>query len=103
MARGMPVQHPGGRYIQPGSPPCIMSISPTSGKVGVAVVAIIRGGGFNSDSQVKVDGTADPLTTFVSDTELRADFPGALTAGVHTVTVDTDGMLSNGVTYPVAP
>lgn len=100
MVRGLPVRHPGGLYVQPGSKPIVMGLQPPSGKVGVAQTVVITGGGFGPASVLTVDGS--PLAaTFIDDTHLSAFFPGPITPGVWPVTVTTGALTSNAVNFPI--
>jgi uncharacterized repeat protein (TIGR01451 family) len=66
--------------------PIVTSVSPSSGRPGVAQPVTVNGGGFAPGAAVAVGGVVATTVAFVSATKLTATFP-ALPAGNHNVTV----------------
>lgn len=84
----------------PYPPPMIVSISPASRPINTPVTITIQGSGFFSDSVVKGDaGTL--VSTFVSANLMTADVPGIGTPGTRAITVTSDAIVSNAVTFTI--
>lgn len=93
--------------VVPGAPvPTLSAIAPMTVTVGAAdTTLIVSGGGFRTESVVRVDGVA-VATTFVASARLDAVVPSAVfaTAGTHEVTVATtppDGGTGGGISTPL--
>ncbi|MCC7542207.1 MAG: IPT/TIG domain-containing protein [Deltaproteobacteria bacterium] len=70
--------------------PTLTSITPTSAPAGSPLVLVAIGFGFTHQSEIRLDGAAQP-TTFVSATELGASVPAEalVMAGTRSITVHT--------------
>lgn len=99
MARGIPVSHPGGLYVQPGSKPAILGIDPPSTKINVAAVVTITGGGFAPGSVIKLDGNDLASPVFIDDTHMRVTIPSFAVPGAMSLTVTTGALVSNAVNF----
>lgn len=99
MARGVPVRHPGGLYVQPGSNPAILGIDPPSTMVNVAATVTITGGGFAPGSVIKLDGVTLAAPVFVDDTHMRVTIPSFAVPGAKALTVTTGALASNAVNF----
>jgi hypothetical protein len=89
-------------WIHEGTPggPTITLLSPNTGTVAVLVTIEVDGSGFVAGSTVEVNGAAQ-ATTFVSATELTADYTPA-TIGAKQVTVrNPDDSESNDAAFLV--
>lgn len=100
MARGIPVRHPGGLYVQPGSKPIILGIDPPSTRINVAATVTITGGGFAPGSVIKLDGNA-LVPVFIDDTHMRVAIPSFAVPGAKALTVTTGTLVSNAVNFQI--
>lgn len=80
-------------------PAVVSSLTPSTSVVSLPVSLTVTGTGFSSTSVISFGGPV--ATTFVSDTSLTAEVTAPGTAGVVSVNVDTDGVLSNSVDFTV--
>jgi hypothetical protein len=101
MGRGIPVRHPGGLYVQPGSKPIILGIDPPSAKINVAATVTITGGGFTPSSAVKLDGNDLVGEQFIDDTHIRIGIPSFAAPGSKALTVTTGALVSNAVNFQI--
>lgn len=101
MARGIPINHPGGLYVQPGSKPIVMNVAPASARINVAASVLITGGGFSPSSVISLDGNALAAPTFIDDTHMRVTIPSFAVPGTKSLVVTTGTLDSNAVTFPV--
>lgn len=99
MARGTPIKHPGGLYVQPGSKPIVMNVAPASTKINVPATVVITGGGFSPSSAIKLDGNALAAPTFIDDTHMRVTIPSFAVPGSKSLVVTTGALDSNAVTF----
>ncbi len=76
--------------------PVITSISPTKGRQGSKIT--INGEKFGTNPVVKFDTTPAKILS-ASATQIVVVVPGGLSIGKHTVTVEANGYVSNGVEY----
>jgi len=90
------------QHILTGAPaeaPTVTGISPITAVVGTPVSLTVTGTGFTSTSVISFGGPV--ATTFVSETELTAEVTAPAVPGDVAVTVDTDGLVSEPVTFTV--
>jgi alpha-tubulin suppressor-like RCC1 family protein len=67
---------------------------------------VITGSGFASGAQVLIEGAAANSTSFVSDSELRAQVPAKIAGSYNVYVVNSDGATGirvNGLTYSANP
>jgi hypothetical protein len=86
-------------------PPSVTGIVPAEICSDVASTVTIQGAGFAVTSSVVIGGVAADRVTFVSDTELTAEFDAGLAEGAHDVVVDNGGGCAGaaGTTLTVNP
>jgi hypothetical protein len=101
MTRGIPVRHPGGLYVQPGSKPIVIGIDPPSSKINVAATVTITGGGFAPGSVIKLDGNGLASPVFIDDTHMRVTIPSFAAPGAKALTVTTGALASNAVNFQI--
>ncbi len=76
--------------------PVITSISPTKGRQGSHIT--VNGEKFGTNPVVKFDATSAQILSS-SATQIVVVVPSGLSIGKHTVTVESNGYISNGVEY----
>lgn len=76
--------------------PMISSISPTKGRQGSRIT--VNGEKFGANPIVRFDTTPAKILS-ASSTQIAVLVPSGLSIGKHTVTVESNGYISNGVEY----
>lgn len=78
----------------------LTGIDPTSVAVDTAIQITLTGTGFTEASTVQVDGNG-VVSAYVSETSMTADLPSFATPGDLSVTVTTDGTVSEPMTFSI--
>jgi hypothetical protein len=78
------------------------TVTPGIVEAGKAGAVVLRGSGFTNATTVQFGGVAATSTTYVSATELHANYP-ALVDGKHAVTLNSGGLPFTGAVTAVSP